>query len=321
MTIVRLLYHEGTHAMQQSNYGRFGRAFNEGVADHVLFTTMERRVGTPGGSWMDGYDVAAYFLRWIERQHPEFVYRLNKSAAGNRNWTPDLFRSVTGKPIDALWEDYLRAASPATLTEPESRLKWTRTRMPETNGRRACEVTVYWDDDFKGESFRTTQDQLNLEGGWNDQISSIAIASGEWEFFEHDEFGGQVLKLAPGRYPRLEKFWNDQISSFRCLNGRSAQYGWPVFGCQLAAYSDPDFGGEILRSTHELQRLRGIWNDQISSIVIASGTWEFFEHDVFGGQVLRLKPGLYARLDGWDDRISSFRCVEPRPPLQPASSR
>jgi hypothetical protein len=92
---------------------------------------------------------------------------------------------------------------------------------------------------------------------------------------------------------------------------------WPVFGCQLAAYSDPDFGGEILRSTHDLQRLRGIWNDQISSIAIASGTWEFFEHDEFGGQVLRLKPGLYARLDKWDDRISSFRCVEPRPPQYP----
>ena len=317
MTIVRLLYHEGTHAMQQSSYGRFGRAFNEGVADHVLFTTMERRVGTPGGSWMDGYDVTAYFLRWIERQHPDFVYRLNKSAAGNRSWTPELFRAVTGKPIDVLWEDYLRAASPATLTEPKSHLKWARARMHEANGRRGCEVTVYWDDDFKGEFFRTTQDHLHLDGGWDDQISAIAITSGEWEFFADGEFGGRVLKLAPGRYPRLEKFWNDQISSFRCLDGRSAQYGWPVLGCQLAAYSDPDFGGEILRSTHELQRLRGIWNDQISSIVIASGTWEFFEHDVFGGQVLRLKPGLYARLDRWDDRISSFRCVEPRPPQYP----
>jgi hypothetical protein len=313
MTIVRLLYHEGTHVMQESNYGRFGHAFNEGVADYVLFTSMQRRVGTPGGSWMDGYDITAYFLRWVERQHPELVYRLNKSAvAGNRNQAPDVFRAATGKSIDALWEEYLRDGSPATLTQPESLLKWSRALMPAAVRPRACEVTVYWDDDFKGDSFRTTQDQLNLEGGWNDRISSIVVTSGEWEFFQHREFGGRVLKLNPGRYPRLEREWFHEISSFRCLDGRSAQYGWPVFGCQLAVYSDPDFGGETLRSTHDLPKLHGIWNDQISSIVIASGTWEFFEHDAFGGQAMRLKPGLHARLDKWDDRISSFRCVEPR---------
>jgi hypothetical protein len=304
--------------VQRSDYGPYGHAFNEGVADYVLFTTMERRVGTPGGNWTDGYDVTAYFLRWIERKHPDFVYRLNKSAVGRR-WTPDIFRAVTGKPVDALWEEYLAEASPATMTQPESLLKWWRTKAPDNQRRRACELTAYWDDDFKGDSFRTTQDQLHLAGGWNDQISSIVIASGEWEFFEHDEFGGRVLKLDPGRYPRLvDRGWNDQISSFRCLDGRLAQYGWPVFGCQLAAYSDPDFGGEVLRSTHDLPKLNGIWNDQISSIVVASGTWEFFEHDAFGGQMQRLKPGLYARLDKWDDKISSLRCVEPRPPLHPA---
>jgi hypothetical protein len=57
--------------------------------------------------------------------------------------------------------------------------------------------------------------------------------------------------------------------------------------------------------------LTGGWNDQISSIAITAGTWEFFEHDAYGGQVLKLGPGHYRGLDAWNDRISSFRCVAP----------
>jgi hypothetical protein len=322
MTLVRLFYHEGTHTTQWDFHrSGFKFTFNEGIADYVLFTMWERRSGTPGGNWMDGYDITAYFLRWIERRQPDFVYKLNMSAAGNKGWTPDVFRTLTGRSVDALWEEYLRDASPATLTQPESLLKWSRARMPENMRRRACEVTVYWDDDFKGDSFRTTQDQLHLKGGWNDQISSIVITSGEWEFFEHDEFGGRVLKLNPGRYLRLgDRGWNDQISSFRCLDGRLAQYGQAVIGCEIAVYWHDDFQGDVLRTTHDLQRLTGGWNDQISSIVVASGIWEFFEHDEFGGQVLKLSPGRYPRLGdrGWNDRISSFRCIEPRPIRQSA---
>lgn len=80
-----------------------------------------------------------------------------------------------------------------------------------------CEVTVYWDDEFRGDLWRTTGDRSRLEGGWNDQISSIHITSGNWEFYEHDNFAGKVLKLGPGRYPRLIDGWNDAISSFRCV--------------------------------------------------------------------------------------------------------
>lgn len=86
-----------------------------------------------------------------------------------------------------------------------------------------CEITIYWDDDFKGDLWRTTRDRSRLEGGWNDQISSIQITSGIWEFYEHDNFGGRVLKLGPGRYPRLIDGWNDSISSFRCIEPTLAQ--------------------------------------------------------------------------------------------------
>jgi CubicO group peptidase (beta-lactamase class C family) len=86
-----------------------------------------------------------------------------------------------------------------------------------------CEASVYWDGEFKGDMWRSTHDQTNLNGGWNDQISSIQIASGKWEFYADEKYGGKVLKLAPGRYPFLGDDWNDTISSFRCVEGTLAQ--------------------------------------------------------------------------------------------------
>ena len=35
------------------------------------------------------------------------------------------------------------------------------------------------------------------------------------------------------------------------------------------------------------------WNDKISSVVITSGTWQFFEHAGFGGASTIVGPGYY----------------------------
>ena len=80
-----------------------------------------------------------------------------------------------------------------------------------------CEVSVYWDGDLRGDLWRTRRDQASIAGGWNDQISSITVTSGEWEFFEHGNYGGRKLALGAGNYPTLTKEWNNVISSFRCI--------------------------------------------------------------------------------------------------------
>jgi CubicO group peptidase (beta-lactamase class C family) len=86
-----------------------------------------------------------------------------------------------------------------------------------------CEASVFWDGEMKGDMWRNTHDQPNLYSGWNDQISSIQVTSGDWEFYQDAKYGGKVLKLAPGRYPFLGDEWNDTISSFRCVEGTLAQ--------------------------------------------------------------------------------------------------
>jgi CubicO group peptidase (beta-lactamase class C family) len=86
-----------------------------------------------------------------------------------------------------------------------------------------CETNVFWDGEMRGDAWRTTRDQTALHSGWNDHISSIQITSGNWEFYEHDNYGGRMMKLTPGRYPILGDEWNDAISSFRCIEGTLSQ--------------------------------------------------------------------------------------------------
>jgi len=81
-----------------------------------------------------------------------------------------------------------------------------------------CEVALYWDIEFEGDALMTIRNHENLArlGAWNDQISSIYITSGIWEFFEHANYTGASLRLSPGGH-NLDRAWNDRISSFRCV--------------------------------------------------------------------------------------------------------
>ena len=55
----------------------------------------------------------------------------------------------------------------------------------------------------------------------------------------------------------------------------------------------------------------GSWNDQISSIQVLAGVWEFYEHADYKGEMVRYEPGAYNLEPRWNDRISSLRCIQP----------
>lgn len=86
------------------------------------------------------------------------------------------------------------------------------------------EVVVYEHDDFQGFEFRTNLDILFVGDDMNDQISSIIVVSGVWEFFEHRDFQGASCRLGPGYYGSVELncgphgVHNDTISSFRVVS-------------------------------------------------------------------------------------------------------
>jgi hypothetical protein len=79
-----------------------------------------------------------------------------------------------------------------------------------------CEVMIYSDPSFAGTSADVTSDQPQLGAdGWDKEIASLEVKAGTWDFYAEDNYGGQTIRLPPGRYGTLEA-WSKQISSFMC---------------------------------------------------------------------------------------------------------
>jgi hypothetical protein len=88
---------------------------------------------------------------------------------------------------------------------------------------------------------------------------------------------------------------------------------------EIVVYFDANWGGAEWRTNLDYLYVGDDWNDQISSIVVVSGTWQLFEHANFGGAASNLLgPGYYSFVENPDvnmanDSISSFKAVSARP--------
>ncbi len=81
-----------------------------------------------------------------------------------------------------------------------------------------CEVTIYAEPEFGGQSAPTSDSQPALsEAGWKNEISSIQVQAGTWDFFSAENFGGESVRLSSGSYPMLAPEWNKRIGSFMCV--------------------------------------------------------------------------------------------------------
>lgn len=90
--------------------------------------------------------------------------------------------------------------------------------LPEGGGE--CQTTVYSDPNFGGNSAPTGGSQPVLSTtGWHNEIASIVVGAGTWDFFADENFNGEVLRLTPGTYPRLAPEWTRHIGSFMCVKG------------------------------------------------------------------------------------------------------
>jgi Beta/Gamma crystallin len=94
----------------------------------------------------------------------------------------------------------------------------------------------------------------------------------------------------------------------------AAQLGRAGEPPQIIAFDGNDFTGDHTHILGDMRRL-GKWDNSISSLVILSGTWEFFDDDDFTGtKMATLGPGQYARVTEKgikDNSISSIRLVSP----------
>jgi hypothetical protein len=83
-----------------------------------------------------------------------------------------------------------------------------------------CELEIFADPKFTGLNAQSDVDQPRLaDNGWKNEISSIQVKAGTWDFFSDDEFAGDNMRLPPGPYPELGPQWTKHIGSFMCVQG------------------------------------------------------------------------------------------------------
>jgi hypothetical protein len=81
-----------------------------------------------------------------------------------------------------------------------------------------CQLTIFADQNFGGLSAPTSENQPALaQTGWQNEISSVQVQSGTWDFFSGDNFSGESLRLTAGQYPQLAPEWTKRIGSFMCV--------------------------------------------------------------------------------------------------------
>ena len=82
----------------------------------------------------------------------------------------------------------------------------------------ACQISIYSEPGFGGVNATASEEQPRLaENGWQNQIASVKVASGTWDFFSDQEFTGETMRLKPGDYPNLGPEWTKKAGSFMCV--------------------------------------------------------------------------------------------------------
>ena len=82
----------------------------------------------------------------------------------------------------------------------------------------ACELSIFSEPNYRGTNATSADEQPRLsELGWANQIASIKVASGTWDFFTEPDFTGEVVRFGPGEYPDLGPDWSRKAGSFMCV--------------------------------------------------------------------------------------------------------
>ena len=70
---------------------------------------------------------------------------------------------------------------------------------------------------FKGLSAPSAENQSSIsEDGWQNEIASLQIKSGTWDFYSDEDYAGEMMRLSAGSYPTLDPKWTKHIGSFMC---------------------------------------------------------------------------------------------------------
>ena len=179
-------------------------------------------------------------------------------------------------------------------------------------------VILFDEDRMSGRSMVAVENMVDLvDTGFNDEVASIIVEGGSWEFCTDAFFRGQCRILKPGQYRRLDPVLFRSISSVRAASSANgdflaqnrAQAAAARVGIEL--FEHDDFQGRRLGSRDGIANLeRENFNDIASSVVVLEGRWELCTDADFGGRCAVYGPGRYPKLWGLSDQVSSMRRVD-----------
>jgi Beta/Gamma crystallin len=88
---------------------------------------------------------------------------------------------------------------------------------------------------------------------------------------------------------------------------------------EIVVFKDANFHGDEWRTNLDYTWVGSDWNDTISSIIVVSGTWQFYTDANYGGEHSNLlTPGYYPWVQDpsvniANDSISSFQVISFEP--------
>lgn len=85
------------------------------------------------------------------------------------------------------------------------------------------EIIVFKDANFNGEARFIADSVANIGSHWNDSITSLIVVKGNWQLFQHENYGGLRSQIiGPGNYNNVEfpevNISNDSITSIKLIS-------------------------------------------------------------------------------------------------------
>jgi hypothetical protein len=171
----------------------------------------------------------------------------------------------------------------------------------------AGQATIYSDRGFQGRAITLTGSDPDIANHGFDDVGSIVVHSGRWEFCARRDFRGQCESLGPGSYYSLREDWSHRVLSVRDTTEAHAQNRPSV-----ELYPRRQFRGTPTAIERDVRRLerRGVDEREVSSIVVNEGVWELCTEPRFRGECAIFQPGHYGRLGpALNNQVSSMRRV------------
>ena len=108
-----MIIHEMTHAIQDyKSAPRSAGWLVEGIADYVRYWHYEPEAPHPRfdpakASYRDGYGTTGAFLAWLIVNYDRRIVRRFDAALRTGKYSDALFEELTGKNLDALWQEFI----------------------------------------------------------------------------------------------------------------------------------------------------------------------------------------------------------------------